>query len=228
MQLAEISSSTSVTSTEYTPKSFSDGFVSISLDLESNNRKNILFKIYAFCKRIQYIWYTWNITCMWHWEARQKHEQYKGCCFPSVTWPFPCLPHSIDSRAGNQGDLQKFTSLLVYWEGGKPLPSHFSLCLRHSVFHSPQFIFSVCIMYSLIALLFSPNSVSIWWSFIVLWPDKFRRVILLRSFKSHINETLFINPKFDFICACMTKANKGKNNTAKHPLPKQVTSGHLA
>lgn len=140
MQLAEISSSTSVTSTEYTPKSFSDGFVSISLDLESNNRKNILFKIYAFCKRIQYIWYTWNITCMWHWEARQKHEQYKGCCFPSVTWPFPCLPHSIDSRAGNRGDLQKFSSLLLYWEVRETFALTFfsvfkAFCIPQSTIH---------------------------------------------------------------------------------------------
>lgn len=42
MQLAEISSSTSVTSTEYTPRSFSEGSFSISFDLEV---KGIIAKI---------------------------------------------------------------------------------------------------------------------------------------------------------------------------------------
>lgn len=46
VQLAEISSSTSVTSTEYIPRSFSDGSFSISLDL----RNKVIIKYYFSLK----------------------------------------------------------------------------------------------------------------------------------------------------------------------------------
>lgn len=112
--------------------------------------------------------------------------------------------HFMDTRAGNQGQEREtfgFTFFLVF-----------------NVFFTRQsvIIFSACIGYSPVAFLFNPDSVSIWRSLIVLGPDKFRGVILFRSFKSHINETLFVHPELNFICACMTK------KPTKHFLPKQI------